>query len=183
LLCSLLFVVGASIALPTPPSPATNAPTLARARNAAEMLTAVDRRVRTTDRHILSLLMQGTQRSGTFASLVEAISQTDVIVYIESVIHLPPSLSGRLLLLPRAAGQRYLRIQVSTHGVAVNDLISTIGHELRHALEVAASPDVLDQKGLERLYQQIGRASTGVHSYDTTAAEVTGRLVRAELEG
>ena len=64
---------------------------------------------------------------------------------------------------------------------AGNDLISTIGHELQHALEVAAATDVKDQRGLERLYQQIGQAGLDKRSYDTEAAQVTGRRIRAEL--
>jgi hypothetical protein len=147
------------------------------------LLTAIDRRVRTTDRRIQSLLAQGARQSSTFAALLTALNRTDVIVYIEPVSNLPATLAGRLLLLPVTTGQqRYLRIQVA-RTAAANDLIATIAHELRHALEIAEAPDVRDQRALARLYQQIGQAGTGAHAYDTAAAQTTGRVVRQELAG
>jgi hypothetical protein len=168
-----LLVLSGFVALASPPH-ASN--------SHAALLTATDRRVRTLDTRIQSLLTQGMRRSPTFASLVTAVSQTDVIVYIESARHLPPSLAGRLLLLPHTGGPRYLRVQVEAHR-NVDDLISTIGHELQHALEIAGAPDVQDQGGLVRLYKRIGEAGPGEHSYDTEAARIAGRLVRAELAG
>ena len=181
MLCSLLLVLGGLVALETPPSGTKHVAAADAARTTTALLTAMDRRVRTSDARIQMLIAKGVHRSATFASLIAALNSTDVIVYIEPVRQLPPLLSGRLLLIPQApGGQRYLRIQVNAHS-AGNDLISTIGHELQHALEVAAATDVTDQSGLERLYQQIGQAGLDKRSYDTEAAQVTGRRIRAEL--
>lgn len=53
------------------------------------LLSAPDRRVRSTDPRIVELLEAGMQRSPTFAGLVKSVNATDVIVYIERVRELP----------------------------------------------------------------------------------------------
>jgi hypothetical protein len=148
----------------------------------ASMLTRSDRRVRTTNTRIQELLHQGAARSRTFAGLIAALNHTDVIVYIEIVPDLPRSVAGRLLLVPLAGSQRYLRIQVLPEAVA-RDAIALIGHELRHALEIAEAPHVRDQREMIKLYERIGQPNIGVHTYDTVEAQVAGRQVRAELAG
>jgi hypothetical protein len=86
------------------------------------------------------------------------------------------------LISQAQTAQRYLRIQVLGQ-MPANDLISTIGHELQHALEVAAATEVQDQPGLERLYRQIGQTGAIKQSYDTAAAQAAGRRIRLELAG
>jgi hypothetical protein len=146
------------------------------------LLSSPERRVRSTDRRITELLEIGFDRSPTFANLVRSVNATDVIVYIERARGLPTALAGRLLLLPLAAGQhRYLRIQVRAD-LPSNDLIALIGHELRHALEIAEEPWVRDSPAMLHLYQRIGRPTPGTsHSYDTIAAQTAGQQVRLEL--
>jgi hypothetical protein len=145
---------------------------------------APDRHVRAADKAMADVITSGLRRSGTFAHLVLALNRTDVIVYIETGRVLPTSIVGRLLLAAGPEHTRYLRIQVSGHP-GTNDMIALVGHELRHALEVAESPDVRDEPGLIALYERIGHpTSTGaLHQYDTLAAQDTGRRVKAELKG
>ena len=137
------------------------------------------RHVRTQDRSVRQLLKRGFNRSTTFAHLMARLEHSDVIVYIEEVPRLPGALEGRMMMLPTAHGQRYVRIQIALRG-APEDTIALLGHELQHALEVAEAPSVSDQAGLERLYARIG-VSGGSHQYDTVAAQETGRTVRREL--
>jgi hypothetical protein len=145
------------------------------------LLSSPDRRVRSTDRRIVDLLEMGIQRSPTFASLVKALNASDVIVYVERVRELPPMLAGRLVLLPIAGERRYLRIQVRGDLSQV-ELIALIGHELQHALEIASEPTVRDAPAMLTLYQRIGRPTAGAeHTFDTIAAQDTGRQVRQEL--
>lgn len=164
-------------------APALLSTTLAAAPDPTAALTAPDRRVRSTDRHIIGLLHKGVARSKTFAELVTALNTTDVIVYIERVPTLPTTLAGRLLLLPITGHQRYLRIQVRGD-LSPIELIALIGHELRHALEIAEHPAVRDESAMLTLYQRIGHPSTGaLHTFDTQAAQTAGRQVRMELAG
>ena len=85
-------------------------------------------------------------------------------------------------VVPLPEGHRYLRIQVGGH-TGSNDSIALVGHELRHALEVAESPEVRDEASLIALYERIGHHSAGTHHYDTGAAQAAGRKVKAELAG
>ena len=146
------------------------------------LLYSPERRVRSTDRRIGKMLELGARRSTTFAGLLAAIDKTDVIVYILPVNHMPPKLDGRLLLIPMANQQRYLRIQVRGD-LPREEMIPLIAHELRHALEVAEEPAVRDQAAMIDLYERIGETSLGQHAYDTAAARSTGRQVRSEIAG
>jgi hypothetical protein len=143
------------------------------------LLDSPTRHVRTTDRTIDKLIREGYANSPTFAALLERIEQSDVYVYIEDVPRLPGALEGRLLVLPPSHGFRYLRIQIARRGTP-NDSIAVLGHELRHAIEVAEEPDVLDTGSLIALYRRIG-IDRGHNEYDTIAAQETGRRVLKEL--
>jgi hypothetical protein len=145
------------------------------------LLTSEHRHVRTTDRYMRRLIADGIDRSPTLFALVARLEATDVIVYIEPVSELPGTIAGRLLLLPYGGTQRYLRVQI-TIGRSQNEIIGLIGHELRHALEVAEARDVRDEKDLIALYKRIGdRTSESLHRYDTSAARWAGRRVQHEL--
>jgi hypothetical protein len=146
------------------------------------VMTDPTRHVRGVGPHMTKVIAEGLRRSGTFAQLVLALNRSDVIVYIETGRGLPTTISGRMLLAAGPDGQRYLRIQVA--GVTrSNELIALVGHELRHALEVAESPEVRDERTLIALYERIGHPVGGGHRYDTAAAQDTGRQVRFELKG
>ena len=146
------------------------------------VMNAPSRHVRAADPAMSAVIADGMRRSGTFAHLVLALNKSDVIVYIETGRLLPTTIVGRMLLVAGPEGHRYLRIQVTGHPRS-NDLIAIVGHELRHALEVAESPDVRDEASLIALYERIGHPSTGARHYDTAAAQDTGRQVKAELIG
>jgi hypothetical protein len=145
------------------------------------LLPSPHRHVRTTDRYMQQMIAEGIDRSPTFRSLLARLEATDVIVYVEPVTYLPATIAGRLLLLPQPTAQRYLRIQLAL-GQTRPELIALLGHELRHALEIAAAPDVRDENALIALYERIGdRFRHGVHQYDTPAARMTGERVQREL--
>lgn len=146
------------------------------------LLNAPDRRVRATQGEVYGLIARGMRRSATFAALMAELDHTDLIVYVERVHNLPAVIAGRLLLVSATREQRYLRIQIGTGGTTA-DAIATLAHELQHALELGSSPDVRDQEALARFYQRIGHHSVGQHTYDTRAAQNTGKRVRREMEG
>jgi hypothetical protein len=156
-----------------------------RARRTAErldaMLTAPERRVRALDPFLSSLVADGTRRSYTFARLLEAIEDMDLIVYIVPNTQMPMTLAGRLMVVPAAHDQRYVRIEVAPQGT-VEETIATIAHELQHAMEVASAPEVRNDEGLAALYKRIGHLVGGKGAYDTAAARDVGRTVRSELE-
>jgi hypothetical protein len=173
LACGLIVGVTRDAAPASAMAPLT--PAQARA-----VMSAPTRHVRAVDRAMSSMLAEGMQRSGTFAHLILALDKSDVIVYVETGRPLPSSIAGRLLLAAGPEGFRYLRIQVSGRPNS-KEMIALLGHELRHALEVAECPEVRDDAGLIALYQRIGHPTVGPHQYDTAAAQAAGRQVRAEL--
>lgn len=170
LFASMLFT--ASIALAPPPiafAPLTESAALDSPR----------RHVRSQDRSIRHLLKRGFNHSATFAQLMARLEQSDVIVYVEEVARLPGALEGRMMMLPIAHGQRYVRIQIALRG-APDDSVALLGHELQHAIEVAQASGVSDQTQLAALYQRIGTRG-GPQVYDTIAAQEIGRVIRREL--
>jgi hypothetical protein len=164
-----LFLAALFYAPPLPFEPLTE----------GDVLEAPTRHIRTTDHTVRRLMRRGYRESATFAALVRTLQRSDVIVYIEDVPRLPGALEGRMMMLPRAHGHRYVRIQIAMRG-APEDAIAVLGHELQHAVEVAEAVEVSDTDALARLYQRIGTRS-GPHIYDTIAAQETGRNVRREL--
>jgi hypothetical protein len=166
--------------------PETAAPNRTRPavkREAHELLTAIDRPVRGLGKEVQDLLARGMARSQTFASLVSALDLSDVIVYVEVNRKLPAVVAGRLLFATTAHnGHRYLRVQISGDGTR-NMQIAAIAHELQHALEVAEAPEVQDEAGLARHYERIGVQGAMARSYDTLAAQATGRRVLLEVQG
>lgn len=136
--------------------------------------------VRGSNAEMNVLIARGAQRSPTFRKLIEVLNASDVIVYIESSGVLPAGLDGRLSFMTAAGGVRYLHVQV-LNGRGFEELIAIAGHELQHAVEVAAHSEVRDSPALARLYERIGIPSHVKNRYDTTAAQSTGKRVRAEL--
>jgi hypothetical protein len=185
---SLLPVVFAAVLFPPAAGRAgfaTPAAPIARPAAAAPiavLLKAPDRRIRALHPKVLALLAEGARRSPTFAALVRAVERTDVIAYVEAARDLPASLAGRMFIVPSTGSQRFVRIQVRLDA-RTDEIIATIGHELRHVLEVAADLDVRDVQALADLYKRIGTPASGGRGYDTAAAQDAGRTVRSELQG
>lgn len=143
------------------------------------VLESPGRHVRAADPMLRVLLRRGYRESPSFAALITRLQHSDVYVYIEEVARLPRALDARLLMVPSAQNQRYVRVQIGLHG-ATEDLIALLGHELQHAVEVADAGQVRNENDLATLYQHIGIRG-GMHTYDTVAARDMGRMVRREL--
>jgi predicted transcriptional regulator len=125
------------------------------------------------------LLTQGVRRSRTFRRIVDELEKSDIVVYLEVSKTLPAGLDGRLTFMTAAGGVRYLYAQVSSTQ-SFEELIAAAGHELQHAVEVAAHAAVRDAQSLAMLYERIG-IRNAVNRYDTAAARIVGQRVRAEL--
>lgn len=151
----------------------------AESRAPIAALDSPTRHVRTTEHTMRKLIRTGYQLSPTFAALIARLDESDVIVYVEELPRLPGALEGRMLILPAPHGFRYVRIQIALRG-SPSDSIAIIGHELRHAVEVADAADVRDDASLATLYRRIG-VSEGNNLFDTIAAQETGKRVLKEL--
>jgi hypothetical protein len=135
-------------------------------------------RVRTHSLVIASLIQQATKRSATFRRLVETISASDGIVYVNEG-DCGHGVRTCLAAVVTAGPNRIIRVQVDT-GKADWDLMGSIGHELRHAVEVLSNPKVTNNAAMYHFYSRTGRRAT-VSSFETDAAVEAGNAVRSEV--
>jgi hypothetical protein len=117
--------------------------------------------------------------SPTFRTLVQKIERFEVLVYVRHSLK-QSSAGGALDIIGAAHGQRMFVIFISP-ALSLRQSIAMIAHELQHAIEVAADPDVVDRRSLRTLYQRIGTAGVA-GSYDTIAARDAGTAVLWELQ-
>jgi hypothetical protein len=135
--------------------------------------------VRTTDHRIRSLIEEAARRSVTFARLYSRLQETDIILFVEPSSELKKTLCGRLVFITATPLARYVRADIRAD-LARTEMISTIAHEMQHALEIASAPRVRDQSALAGLYQHIGLGEYP-RMFDTELAQEVARQVRREL--
>jgi hypothetical protein len=75
--------------------------------------------------------------------------------------------------------RRYLWIALDLTGQPV-DLMVTIAHELRHALEILSDESIRTGRGIFTFYYPNGNPET--RSVETAAAQATGEAVLRELK-
>ena len=140
-------------------------------------------RLRGSDRHVRSLVDDGVARSPFFRALVDQLERSDVVVYVRCG-RLPSRLDGQLTFVSAAGGLRYVLVQIAWDRPAQRK-IAILGHELQHALEIAALPAIVDQPSMVREYARIGfereKGIELVTRFDTTAAIEAGERVWKEM--
>lgn len=140
--------------------------------------------IRTTDDRLRRLLEQGTRTSPTFRALVHRLLDSDVVVYLWCEGTDPARPDGRLTFVSSVGGRRYVVVRL-VRLASRERQIAILAHELRHAVEIADAPDVIDHASLEHEYRRIGYVSAGTLedaiSFDTNAAVQTGISVLREV--
>jgi hypothetical protein len=124
------------------------------------------------------LIARGIEHSVTFRELVAAIDASDSNVYVKkgSCRH---TVRACLVAVTAAESARFVWVTVDVH-TADAELISRIGHELRHAIEVIEQPAVRDNDSMFFLYKRIGTHLAG-STIETNAAMVADHRIREEL--
>ena len=149
---------------------------------AAESISDSPRRpIRSTDRRLRMLLDQGLRISPTLRALVARLQASDVVVYLRCDGIAGPD--GRLTFVASAGGYRYVVVRMAHFPRAQQ--IAIMAHELRHAVEIADTPAIVDGPSLVREYQRIGYLNQtsplpGV-AFDTAAAVDAGKQVLKEM--
>jgi hypothetical protein len=72
----------------------------------------------------------------------------------------------------------------SYSAITTHELVAELAHELQHASEVAAHPDVIDGAALRAMYRAIGYQSCnayGIECWETREAQAAERVVREQL--
>jgi hypothetical protein len=140
--------------------------------------------IRTTDDRLRRLLDQGRRTSPTFRALVQRLLDSDVVVYLWCDATRERVTDGRLTLVSAAGGLRYVVVRLVPL-TSPERQIAIMAHELRHAVEIADAPDVVDDASLHRAYRRIGFVSREPYarnlSYDSDAAIAAGVMVLREL--
>lgn len=132
----------------------------------------------------IMLLVEAVEQSPTVETLLKELEQTDLVVYVTDVM--PRAADGPasyLAFLSFDASARYVLVRIDHwRAMSSRERIILLGHELQHALEVAAAPEVRDAGGLARLYRRIGREGKA-DRFETDAAQAMGNRVGRELSG
>ncbi len=134
-------------------------------------------KVRSKDLAIAAAIQEAAARSATFRGLLDAINASDGIVYVEEG---DCGRAGRACLVgvTVAGPYRLIWVKVDTRR-ADWDLMGSIGHELRHAVEVLGNPKITSTSSMYFFYEREGhRAPVG---FETKAAIQAGNRVRAEV--
>jgi hypothetical protein len=159
--------------------------TVAPAASAQTIDASQEPRVRTTDRRLRTLIEEGVRHSPTFRSLVQRLAESDVVVYVQTEPRWPTHVDGRLTFASAAGGYRYVVVRLRDQGSRLR-MLALIGHELRHAVEVAETPAIVDGASFAREYQRLGYMTRGgaetAAAFDTEAAVEAGYQVLAELQ-
>ncbi len=142
---------------------------------------APESRVRVLHPMLVHVLVEGERRSATFRDVRGRLEASDVIVYVEGG-RTGHGMDGGLQFVTATSSTRYLRVTMRLDLPAAG-LVALLGHELRHALEVAEHAAIRDQDSFRQFYERWGTATHrgDVVTYDTEAAVTTGLRVALEL--
>jgi len=139
-------------------------------------------RIRSESTQLTTVFDRAVERSPTFRSIVERIEQSDLIVHLTCSNFRSLLLAGRTALVSKGPDVRYLRVQIlCSQGEPA--LVTIVAHELQHVVEIASTPDVVDDSSFVRLFRAIGFStclSAGMEQFETSDAIATGDRVRAE---
>ena len=139
--------------------------------------------VRPLDASTRAAFRSGMKGSPLFRELVAQLEGSDLIVHVESDCTMQDRVQGKLLFVTAAGGVRYLRVRI---GCAVSGIrqVAILGHELRHAVEVADAPWVVDESTMAEEYRRIGfqsRGDTDGSSFESRAAIDAGERILRDL--
>ena len=141
---------------------------------------AVSFHVRSTDARVQAWLRIGAADSQTFRDLLRALGESDLIVHVQPVDHLPTA--GQTYFVGAHPSVRYVRIEVVPSG-STNEMVALIGHELQHAVEIAHERQIRDRRALAQFYRRIAGNSSSTTDYDSVAARIVEDRVRREMAG
>ncbi len=138
-------------------------------------------RTRPLSENARALVEEARERSPIIERQLDAIEKSDLIVYVSDLM--PGVFNGpksHMVILSSDATVRYLWIRIDSPRLSPTERIGALGHELHHALEVAAAPEARDSKGLARLYRRIGWQSSP-NRFESGAAQAIVFQIRKEL--
>jgi hypothetical protein len=128
-------------------------------------------------------MANGMVRSATLRRMVDRVGELNGIVYIEDRYYVNDR-TGRVLSgalshhITVAGAHRVLHLLVAPE--SANRQLTTIAHELQHAIEVLEATEVKNDAAVDRLFERIG-VNTSAGIMETQAALDMERAVGREL--
>ena len=124
-------------------------------------------------------------RSPAIREWIDRLLELDVTVYVRARHFARLDLDGRVAPLSKAGSHRYLVIELAC-GRSELTQMTTLGHELFHAIEIAEEPSVVNAETLAAFYTRIGvrtggSAGGGPRTFETEAAAAAGLRARRQL--
>ena len=139
--------------------------------------------LRTEDPLLTRIVTRGLQESETFRQLYQRLESSNLIVHVQRGAKARAGAAFNQFVA-QVGSYRFVRITINVDS-NTDDAVALLGHELRHAVEVADTPSVEDGDDYERLYERIGYLSCQAavpRCYETEAAVDAGRAVLRELK-
>jgi len=149
--------------------------------SAAMVLERASYHVRSTDERAQAWIQAGAGGSPTFRDLLNRLSNSDLIVYVQIVDRLNGAF-GHTYFVKATETVRYIRIEVVPSG-NFHEMVALVGHELQHAVEIAGAPRIRDRQTLAQFYLGMGENALSSGQYDSAEARVTEERVKRELIG
>jgi hypothetical protein len=129
------------------------------------------------------LLARATERSSIVRTLLMNLEKSDVVVYLtDSTSGAVVRSRAYLAFVSHAAGIRYVLVRIDRWRLSPGEWAVSLGHELQHALEIAAAPEIKDQPGMARLYRHIGREGQP-GQFESDGAQAISHRIKRELAG
>jgi hypothetical protein len=138
-------------------------------------------RLRPTTPRLAALIEEATARSQTFRNMVAALETTDGMVFVNEGRCTRGATACLSFQLTQAGRHRLLFVFIDPRRPDVN-LMASIGHELRHALEVLADPSVRSTATLKDFYLRDTRTEFPPRLIETAAAQWAGDAVLREIQ-
>ena len=137
-----------------------------------------DLTVRSTDSSVAAVIERATRESATFRAMVDTIRAAHGIVYVQ------PGKCGHgvrscLVDVVQAGERRMLWVKVDVRKTD-RALMASIGHELRHAIEVLADPSIKSGPAMVHFYLRTATMGAG-RAFETPGAILAGDRVHAEI--
>jgi len=135
------------------------------------------------EREVQRLVDEAARRSPAIRDSIDRLQELDVTVYIRTKPFRQLDLDGRVALLSTVGSHRYLVIELAC-GRSELIQMTTLGHELFHAIEIAQEPSVVNAETLAAFYSRIGIRtgdSRGRQTFETEAAAAAGLRARRQL--
>jgi hypothetical protein len=139
--------------------------------------------VRSDSAEIRALIHDAAERSPTVRALIDEIDQSNMIVYVNVRMFSSQLLEGRIGYVASTRGTRFLAIELACPRTR-DAQMTTLAHELHHAVEIARAPWVVSADTLARYYETIGVLTDPARdrlTFETEAARETASRVRREL--